>query len=451
MRQATGQHPPRPGSSVERLRAAELAPPSAGAVLRAVTDLLLTAGELTSPPDLALALAQSAAALTGADQASVGEIQGGDVATLAAHHVRRETAGTRFPVGYGVAGWVAATGQPATIADVRHDRRYVDVAYPEVRSFVAVPLRRGAATVGVLSLAAFRASAFPPGLADALLPLGEVGAYLLSRPAAATAPPSALALAEAAHELKAPLTALTGYVRLLLEERTGPLTPLQREFLSIAAEQGTRLEEAVLALVEHGARDVPYLVGADRRTGENGDSERHTARDLLEAAVRLARPSAEARQVELRVQVAPDAPSVAAPREAVLQVLANLLSNALRAAPGRSHVLVAAARVNASNQVVFVVADRGKGFGSIDPARLFAPFVQDLPPESRAERGSVGLGLAIARRVVEAHGGRIWAEARADGPGARVCFTLPACAPPEEPQPRRGATVRTIGRISPER
>src|SRR6202043_2329464 len=106
------------------------------------------------------AIVRIAGSLIGADQGALGLVRDGDVITIAALMPRRQAVGSRFPVGFGVAGWVAATGRPAEIQDVRHDKRYVALPYPEVRSFVGVPLQSRGDLLGVLSLAAWRPGAF---------------------------------------------------------------------------------------------------------------------------------------------------------------------------------------------------------------------------------------------------------------------------------------------------
>jgi signal transduction histidine kinase len=106
--------------------------------------------------------------------------------------------------------------------------------------------------------------------------------------------------------------------------------------------------------------------------------------------------------------------------EKVERVLMNLLTNALRHTPSDGAVAV---RVHAlPGEVQFAVEDTGDGLDDEARTRMFERFWR--ADRSRSSRGA-GLGLAIARGLVEAHGGRIWAEDR-DGGGARVCFTLPA-------------------------
>ena len=155
-------------------------PPAAADVLQAVVEITRDALDPASTEaSVADAILRASAALTGADQGTLGMVRNGEVITVAALTVTRQPVGAHFPVGFGVAGWVAATGQPAEIQDVRQDKRYVALPYPEVRSFVGMPLDSGGDLVGVLSLAAWRPAAFAPNTAAALAPLTGLAALLL--------------------------------------------------------------------------------------------------------------------------------------------------------------------------------------------------------------------------------------------------------------------------------
>ena len=136
---------------------------------------------------------------------------------------------------------------------------------------------------------------------------------------------------------------------------------------------------------------------------------------LDEAASRIA---GDAAAHPLRVEPAEDLPLVMADRRRVLQVLGNLLANAVRHSPDPTPIVVSAARDG--GQVAVSVADQGRGIPAAQLPKLFRKFSPDA-----AGDGS-GLGLAICKGIVEAHGGRIRAESEGPGLGARFTFTLPA-------------------------
>ena len=129
----------------------------------------------------------------------------------------------------------------------------------------------------------------------------------------------------------------------------------------------------------------------------------------------------EEQGVQMSAYVGPDIDPVSLNAAKISRVLDNLLSNALRYTPEGGQIVVNANR--AGDRVTVTVEDSGSGFDEEDLPRLFEQFYRGEQARTRAT-GGAGLGLAIARGVVEAHGGRIWAE-NVPGSGARVSFELP--------------------------
>lgn len=399
----------------------EASTPGPADVLDAVLALSREAAFGSDEAAVADAIVRVSGALIGADQGTLGVVRDGEVITIAALLPPRQAVGSRFPVGFGVAGWVAATGQPAAIQDVRQDTRYVRLPYPEVRSFVCLPLRTGGQLVGILSLASWRPGAFGSATAEALAPFAEQAAILLRRAAVDQQLHERLhsleqatreQLAETLHELKLPLHAAAGFVELVADGAAGPLNHQQRDFLSTARAECQRLKDALAELVESSARDA-------RRPPQRRAVE---PREVVATAVERQRGQALRRGLQLELEVNPDTQPVEADEAGLLQVLANFLQNALRLAPAGSEVVVSAAPYGEA-QTCFAVADRGPGILAGQLETLFEPFEQG----HAASRGEVGLGLAVSRRIVQEHGGQIWAEQRPNG-GSRFCFALPALA-----------------------
>ncbi len=143
---------------------------------------------------------------------------------------------------------------------------------------------------------------------------------------------------------------------------------------------------------------------------------------------------------DIRIDLEPDLPLVMADRRRCVQVLGNLLSNAARHSPDSSIITVTA--LLEESQVLFSVADEGSGLAAEVLPQLFTKFSRiDGDGRGRDLEGS-GLGLAICKGIVEAHGGRIWAESEGPGQGARFTFTLPVvdeAARAEPPGPARPA------------
>ena len=164
---------------------------------------------------------------------------------------------------------------------------------------------------------------------------------------------------------------------------------------------------------------------------------------LIEAAILAARPSFAEKGVRLEPRVDADLPQVHVDPDRMGEVLANLLANALRHTPPRGRVEVGARR--RGEEVEIAVADTGEGIAPEHLERVFERFFRTDRARSRATGGS-GIGLTIARAVVEALGGRIHAESDGPDQGARCVIRLPTFprvpraphAPPSVEEPGRG-------------
>jgi signal transduction histidine kinase len=144
---------------------------------------------------------------------------------------------------------------------------------------------------------------------------------------------------------------------------------------------------------------------------------------LVQETIAAMRPHAEAAHIAMRAEIGEQLAPTRGNPEQLQRVLFNLIQNAIRHTPADGSVVVRAERA-AGPAVEVEVADSGAGIERSLRERIFEPFVQD-PSRVGGETGSAGLGLAIARAIVEAHGGRIWL---ADGgPGTRVRFSVPSC------------------------
>jgi signal transduction histidine kinase len=222
-------------------------------------------------------------------------------------------------------------------------------------------------------------------------------------------------LANVSHELRTPLVTVIGWADLLAGEKLGPLSPRQRQAVQVIGSSGRRLKgfiDELLDLSRHElTRDRLSLTAFP--VGE----------PFSQAAAALAPRFAE-RGVRLRIRAAPRLPDLWADRERVLQVLVNLLANAVRHAPTGSTVLLAAARGQAG-AVEVSVADRGPGIPDEHQARIFDRLYQVRDAaHPRGPDAGLGLGLAITRSIVEAHGGRIAVHSQV-GRGTTFRLSLP--------------------------
>jgi signal transduction histidine kinase len=139
---------------------------------------------------------------------------------------------------------------------------------------------------------------------------------------------------------------------------------------------------------------------------------------LLTDALQTLRPLVEEKGISLDLQIETGLPKVMADSERIQQVLSNLVGNAIKFSPSGSKIVVAPRRD--ADQVIISVVDDGKGIAAEQLPRVFDRYWQS----SRTDRQGAGLGLAIAKGIVEAHGGRIWIESR-QGEGTIASFSLP--------------------------
>ena len=216
-------------------------------------------------------------------------------------------------------------------------------------------------------------------------------------------------LAMVSHELRTPLTSVKGSIATLLDPPTTLGPTEMRQFHRIIDSQIDRMHVLIsdlldVARIETGTlavspepTDVAILAGEARNGFHSGGSRHHVEIDLAQ-----------------------DLPWVMADRLRMVQVLSNLLTNAGRHSPGSSTIRVSAEREGV--HVAVSVSDRGRGIPAESLPHLFRKFSRI---ESQEQGGDTGLGLAICKGIVEAHGGRIWAESDGPGLGARFTFTLP--------------------------
>jgi signal transduction histidine kinase len=145
---------------------------------------------------------------------------------------------------------------------------------------------------------------------------------------------------------------------------------------------------------------------------------------LLDEVLETARAAASKLDLRLRVDVAEQLPDLFADRDRLLQVLDNLIGNAIKfTAPGGNIVVGAAPR---ASEVLFRITDTGAGIPQEQLAHLFDRFWQ----AEKADRRGAGLGLPIVKGIIEAHGGRIWVESQI-GRGTTFYFTVPIASPAE--------------------
>ncbi len=224
------------------------------------------------------------------------------------------------------------------------------------------------------------------------------------------------------HELRTPLASVLGFTELLLERE---LTPeRRREFLQTMHRDGTRLKNLI----------DDFL---DLQRMEAGRQQ--YARELLSPAAVIEQAIApfqlESGTHQLRIDLPEELPPVVGDPDRLRQVLVNLIDNAIKYSPDGGEVLITACQRGGSVEIA--VQDHGLGLPAEAIPRLFQKFYR-VDMSDRREIKGTGLGLAICRQIVEAHGGRMWAESAGPGQGSTFGFTLPLA-----PAETRGAIVES--------
>lgn len=217
-------------------------------------------------------------------------------------------------------------------------------------------------------------------------------------------------LAMISHELRTPLTSIKGFATTLLAEDIQWQPESQRDFLETIDLEADKLTDLIEQLLDLSRLEAGTMRILPQHVNWN--------EIVLTASAQL---HVLTTNHELILESEPDLPLLKVDVIRVPQVLTNLVSNAVKYSPQRSQIKVLAVRM--SEQFIKVsVLDRGLGIPLESRSRIFEPF-QQLERERAGMKGA-GLGLAICRGLIDAHGGRIWVDEH-DGPGTTISFTLP--------------------------
>ncbi len=344
--------------------------------------------------------------------------------------------GLKLPFGQGVIGWVAKTGQPALVDDVRKDERFYrgidQTTGLTTTNIVAVPLLIKRNVIGVLEMVNKVEGQFDEEDLSVTETLAQWAAVAIEnaqlvhdlRARALELEKAYAELTEAdkikdeliqnvSHELRTPLTFILGYVELLAAGDLGPLTEAHVNALNIVKRKCMALTKVVNDIVALRRLEV---AGLDRRpVSLNG---------LIAQAAEAARITAEKSVQSVAAELPPRDVVASIDEERVGQVLDNLLNNAIKFSPSTGRILLRLQDLEGDIRVE--VEDQGIGIAPDKVERIFERFYQ-VDGSSTRRYGGVGLGLAICKEIVDAHGGKIWAES-APGRGSRFIFTLPKIA-----------------------
>jgi len=406
--------------SVEELRAL-------GEVGQAVSSTLDVETVLTT-------IVSRAVHLSGTDGGSIYEYdEAAEEFTLRATHnladdYVEQRRGIRLRRGEGVTGRMALARGPVQVPDITasgaYDSRLREVLLRSgARAVLAVPLLREGHLIGGLVVNRNRPGEFPPDVVELLQTFAIQSALAIqnarlfreladkSQQLEAASRHKSEFLANMSHELRTPLNAIIGFSEVLAEKMFGDVNDKQAEYLQDILESGRHLLSLIndildLAKIEAGHMEL-----------ESADFHLPSA---IENALILVRERATRRGITLGSTIDERLGTLRGDERKVKQVLLNLLSNALKFTPEGGRIDVAAGLHDEVAEVS--VADTGVGIAPADQEAVFEDFRQVGAAEKRAE--GTGLGLALSRKFVELHGGRIWVQSEL-GLGSTFTFTLP--------------------------
>lgn len=327
---------------------------------------------------------------------------------------------------HALSGTVLATGKlqvfddmsPTFLSSIVQDPEHLGLlARIAVRSAIVVPLVIDKRTIGAVSMSATQPHRFGPREIGLASELGRRAAIAIHNARLFEAAERATrarddVLGIVAHDLRSPLNAIQLATKTLERQSIVMEHPRAHQAVGMLSASLARAHRLIADLLDVSRIDAGAL------------SVVHEPVEVAPAirAVRAAHEMAAAEaKIALHDHVAPDLPAIAGDHDRIVQVLDNLVGNALRYTPAGGSITISA--VPRDGEVVVSVSDTGAGIEPDDLRHIFDRFWQS----DRTRRNGAGLGLAICKGIVEAHGGRLWVQS-VPGAGTTFHFTLPTAS-----------------------
>ena len=221
-------------------------------------------------------------------------------------------------------------------------------------------------------------------------------------------------LSVVSHELRTPLTPIMAYVAMFLGETLGPLSPEYKKATGVIKRSSEHLLSLIDSLLDVARMERGMIMELKREP----IALQKLAAEIIEAVL----PQAQAREISLKLDLPDKFPTILADPIKIGRLLSNLLGNAFKFTPRGGQIAVCG--IPQDGTVLVQVIDNGIGIAKENQGGIFNKFYQVDSSFTRAV-GGMGVGLAVAKEIVEAHGGKIWVESEGVGRGAKFCFTLP--------------------------
>jgi len=355
-------------------------------------------------------IVDSARTMTHADGASILLMEGDDKLWFAAaagpdaHALEI----TEVPIEGSLAGWVVRNREMAVVEDAQSDPRHYNIkSVDATQSLVAVPLLFGDHVIGVLEAITSKVRyKFTQRDKETLETLASIAAVAVQN---ARLFEQSDWVSEVVHEIRTPLTAIMSYSDLLLRRDLNE--DMRAKFATIIQQETQRVNELATQFL-----DLARLESGRIKM----EAKPLNIAEMIALALDIIRPLATDKERILQAEVPATLPRTYGDPQRIHQVLLNLLSNAVKYSNPGAIVNVRASIAEA--YIVIAVSDTGPGIPPEQIARLFHKFSR--LPGSEEKASGTGLGLVVARQIIEAHQGRMWAESEL-GKGSTFSFTLP--------------------------
>jgi len=400
------------------------------------------------------------------------------VATLLATHANGETrvgTGTRFSLEEYTMAEEVRSGRVQLVQDTLAPPRPLPMDLrlqaEDIRSYLSLPLMVRGELIGAVNLGADRPGSFTPEhvdiareVADQLaIAIQQAGLHeqirrhameLEQRVAERTAElgtanqqlqaassHKSQFLANMSHEIRTPLNSIIGFADLLLGEVVGPLGEKQARYLTHIQNSGKHLLQLISDILDLSKVEAGKFVL---------QPEALTVGTILDDILVIARGLANKKNQTIQADVSPDLPLLRADPVRFKQILFNLLSNAVKFTPESGTIRLSARRLGgqeacsptgvpasqlpslpAGELLEIAVTDTGIGIKAEEMPLLFQEFIQIERTHAQRQEGT-GLGLALTRRLVELHGGRVWAESEGEGRGSTFTVVMPFAGPSDQ-------------------
>jgi signal transduction histidine kinase len=338
--------------------------------------------------------------------------------------VRRVLLGEDFISRDGITGKVLQTGETMLVNDTSRDPLYRPLKGWEAGSEICVALKEGESVLGIIDVESRNQNAFTHNdliaieslagilasvasnanqyqkLQDTILQLRAAEAELNARMEAQRSAENRLVQAAKlaavgemaagiAHELNNPLTTVTGFSEIILEEL--PADSTHREEMQMVLREARRAGDVVRRLLDFSRQGERVRTRADMN-------------EIISDVIALTRHLIQTNNVELKIHLKEDLPWVSIDRDQMKQVLLNLIHNALHAMPAGGELTISTSHITEGGRawIAMVVRDNGMGIAPADQAKIFEPFFT-----TKGDRGGTGLGLSVTYNIVSDHGGTI--------------------------------------------